>query len=160
MMETERLILRPPEMRDADDFFDIFSDADTCRSDGGYEPLAKQHFVFEMVAADQQNRLFIVEKASLRMIGVIHLMDTDAAGEKEIGYVIHRDYRRRGYASEAMNALLAFLREQKACKVICTTYQFNIASQNLLEKLGFVETGRIEKQNPEWNERVYEKTLK
>ncbi len=161
MIETERLILRPPALQDADDFFDIFSDATTCRDDGGYDPYPANDDSFQkdfaVIAADAVNRLFIVEKNSGKMIGVLHLMDAPDA--REIGYVIHRDFRRRGYASEAVSAVVEILKENGAPKVRCTAYQFNTASQRMLEKLGFVSVGVIEKKNSEWNERVYELKL-
>ncbi|MDD6039871.1 MAG: GNAT family N-acetyltransferase [Clostridia bacterium] len=164
MIQTERLLLRRPEPVDANDFFDIFTDASTCQSDGGYPPYTVRDEAFQRdfdcIVKDAPNRLFAVEKQSGRVIGVLHLMDTETEGEKEIGYVIHRNWRRRGYASEALEAVMALLRTEGIRRIRCTVYLFNTPSQRLLEKLGFACVGLVEKQNPQWNERVYEKQMK
>lgn len=158
-LETERLLLRPPKQEDADDFFDIFCDEETCRCDGGYPPFRQKDETFDRtfdgLLEDAENRLFLEEKHSGRMIGVMHLMASGKTDAAEIGYAVHRDFRRRGYASEALKAVLAALTQQGVNDVICTVYQFNHASCAMLEKLGFVCDGLVEHSNPEWNEKIY-----
>lgn len=158
-LETERLLLRPPKQEDADDFFSIFCDAETCRCDGGYPPFLQKNEAFYQtfngLLEDAENRLFLEEKHSGRMIGVMHLMASGKTGAMEIGYAVHRAFRRRGYASEALKAVLDALAKRGVTDAICTVYQFNHASCAMLERMGFVFDGLVEHSSPEWNEKIY-----
>ena len=66
VLETERLIVRRPKPSDADAFFDMFTDAQTCRDDGGYPPYTKKDeaFVkdFDSLFEDYDGRFFLEEK--------------------------------------------------------------------------------------------------
>ena len=73
------------------------------------------------------------------MVGLLHVMPGSAPGEAEIGFVIHRDARRRGYAREAVSALLAQLRADGTSRAVATCYAVNDASAALLLGLGFSE---------------------
>ena len=61
----------------------------------------------------------------------------------EAGWIIDRDYWRRGYAREAMVAALAwFDQEHGPQRVVCMIEEGNTVSQALAAKLGFTERGR------------------
>jgi len=66
----------------------------------------------------------------------------DASGVVEIGYSMLSSFREQGLATEAVNALVewAFSTGQVG-EVIAETLPHLIASQRVLEKTGFVETG-------------------
>ena len=163
-LETERLILREPALKDEDAVWAILSDAETCRCDGGYPPFVSKDEafgrLFAKMVSENEERLFMEDKASGRMIGFLHLMKAEETGAVELGYVVHRDFRRRGLASEAVRAVLAQLRQQGVKTVICTVYCFNEASIRMLEKLGFLYIERKMADNPEWDEAVYRMELK
>lgn len=145
-MTTARLTLRKPRLSDARDFFDMLSDAQTCRMDGGYPPYATMDDAMRdlrEILDTSDDRLFIEETASGRMIGLLHVMPGETPACAEIGYVIHRDVRRRGYATEAVRALLNQLREGGMQRVRATCYVSNDASAAMLLKLGFTETEPI-----------------
>jgi ribosomal-protein-alanine N-acetyltransferase len=66
----------------------------------------------------------------------------DHTGTVEIGYSVLEDYQRRGYASEAVEALLAWAFLQRGVRrVIAETYPVLIGSIGVLRKAGFRETG-------------------
>lgn len=162
-MTTARLTLRKPRLSDAAAFFDMFSDAQTCRMDGGYPP----YTTMDDAARDMRgildtsdDRLFIEEIASGRMIGLLHVMPGETPACAEIGYVIHRDVRRRGYATEAVRALLDQLREHGIQRVRATCYVFNDASAAMLQKLGFKETASIpNEKNVAFSQRCFDLSL-
>lgn len=161
---TARLVLRKPRASDAEAFFDMFSDAGTCRMDGGYPPYAAMDDAFDRdfasVLATADGRLFIVEAASGRLIGVLHVMPGGATDEAELGFVIHRDFRRRGYAREAVTALLGQLRETGITRAIATCYAFNKASAALLLRLGFTEGAPVPNAaHPEFSQRSFSLAL-
>lgn len=164
-IETERLILRRPARQDADDFFDMFTDAETCRCDGGYPPETEKTEKFdrdfeENILGTADSRLFMECKETGHVIGIMHLMETDVPGRMEIGYVVHRDYRRRGYASEAVRAVMAQLAQtHMATEMYATAYLFNEASQAMLLSLGFQKTGAVIRPGHEYAEQAYLKRL-
>ena len=74
-------------------------------------------------------------------VGTINLMEvSDRAVEcKEIGYVISPNYRRKGYAYEAISNLVKLLLDDlKLDMIIAGCFEDNVASKKMLEKLGFI----------------------
>ncbi|HEU5007321.1 MAG TPA: GNAT family N-acetyltransferase [Jatrophihabitantaceae bacterium] len=66
----------------------------------------------------------------------------DLAGMVEIGYAVLPDYRRRGYARAALEALLQrAAREPRVRIVRMTISPDNVASYQLASQYGFVEVG-------------------
>lgn len=64
-------------------------------------------------------------------------------GTLEIGFSIVPDRRRRGYATEAAQALIAWARRQPGVEsVVAGSAMTNQASIRTLERLGFQRTGR------------------
>lgn len=60
--------------------------------------------------------------------------------EIEIGYVIHPQYQGRGYATEAVHAVIAELREMGFRKVTAGYFSENTASLRVMEKCGMQKT--------------------
>ena len=62
----------------------------------------------------------------------------DQKGEVEIGYGIDRDYQRKGYMTEAAQAMIAWAFEEPSCHAVTArnTKKWNLASQRVLFKLG------------------------
>ena len=140
-METPRLLLRRPRLSDADDLFSILSDAETCRMDGNYPPYSQKNEAFyadvRALADDGDNRLFLEERSTGRMVGLLHVMPADGPDACEIGFVVAPDARRRGYALESLRALLNQLSDSGMKRVLATCYRANGASAALLLRLGF-----------------------
>lgn len=101
-------------------------------------------FVRQMIAESelgQQFHLCIFLKNSTTLIGSIGYRTIDwSVPLVEIGYWIHKDYTRVGYATEAANALTQYAIEVfKAHRVEIRCEQENRASQRVAEKLGFTK---------------------
>ncbi len=63
----------------------------------------------------------------------------DDRGRVEIGYGLSASFRRRGYASEAVAALVTWLGTQPGVRAVTAEVEVgNDASRRLLERLGFV----------------------
>ena len=119
-MNTRRLLLRKPQLSDAQDLFAMLSDAETCRMDGNYPPYTAMDEAFyadvRAIVADGEDRLFAQERTSGRMIAILHVMPGDTPRQAEIGFIVTRTVRRQGYAREAVSALLLSLGfEEKPC---------------------------------------------
>jgi len=68
----------------------------------------------------------------------------DADGRVEIGYSMLTSYREQGLATEAVNSLLHWAYEDARVKqVIAHTRDDRDASHRVLEKAGFVQSGRV-----------------
>ena len=64
-------------------------------------------------------------------------------GVVEIGYAIASEHQRRGYAVEAVHALLHHAFTHSLVRsVVATTYSTLLPSIRVLQKTGFVETSR------------------
>lgn len=70
----------------------------------------------------------------------------DGDGELEIGYSVHPDYRNRGYAFEAAQALTdwGFHKHSEVRTVRAKCHMENLASVKVLQKLGMRRVGRHE----------------
>jgi RimJ/RimL family protein N-acetyltransferase len=96
--------------------------------------------------------------------GIIHKLDSilmgmcgfpgppDAEGVVEIAYGIAPDYQRRGYATEAANALIGFAtNDPRVKKLRAHTLPQTSASTHILEKCGFQRAGEaLDEGNIVW----------
>lgn len=77
----------------------------------------------------------------------------------EIGFILRRDLWGRGYAFEAASAVVAHvLATRELDELVADVDPNNVASQRLLHRLGFVETGRAERTyciDGVWADSVY-----
>lgn len=150
-LETPRLILRKFELKDQDDCFKFLSDKKRCLDDGGYLPFTEKNEEYNQLMnkfLNDNGRLMIYSKEHQKVIGTINLMDVqDRPIEcKEIGYVISPNYRREGYAYEAVSNLVKLLLDDlKLDMLIAGCFEDNIASKKMLEKLNFAFEGRKHK---------------
>ena len=70
-------------------------------------------------------------------------------GAVEIGYGILDAYQGRGYATEAVRAVIAWALTQPGVRVVeAEAESDNAASLRVLEKCGFVPTGKIGEEGP------------
>lgn len=66
----------------------------------------------------------------------------DLTGSVEVGYEIHPQYRRQGYATEATAALMTWaLGEGRARRVLAAIRPDNLASLGVVRRLGFTPAG-------------------
>ncbi|MFN8168777.1 MAG: GNAT family N-acetyltransferase [Candidatus Nanopelagicales bacterium] len=75
-------------------------------------------------------------------IGFLHAPDPD--GTVEIGYGLAESARGQGYATEAVEAMVAFAMAQGASAVVAMTTADNAPSQRVLQRCGFVASGTVE----------------
>jgi RimJ/RimL family protein N-acetyltransferase len=82
----------------------------------------------------------IIHKEDNQIIGFIILKGCpNELGEVIVGYVIEESHQRKGYAREALKALLQWIfKNPKALYVIADTEKENMPSNKLLENLGAV----------------------
>lgn len=90
-------------------------------------------------------------------IGGITLYMMEDRSEAELGWVLHRDYLRKGYATEAAQAVIDFAKNELGVKrIFAGCDSENVASYKLMEKLGMTHclTGRRTNRSMGDEERV------
>ena len=88
---------------------------------------------------------FVIENEAGEVVGDLTTHDCDArVGSFSYGITIRREYRRNGYAAEAIALVLRYyFQELRYQKATVSVYSFNEASARLHESLGFQLEGRI-----------------
>jgi RimJ/RimL family protein N-acetyltransferase len=146
ILKTDRLILRPFERSDLDDVLGYYSlpevqryldwkARDKTEAKSAFEAMRRQK---RLTRPGEILTLGIVRKADGCVMGHVSLRWTDAtAGQGEIRFAIGPVYRRHGYASEAVRAMmdLAF-GEYRLHRIFAVTAGDNEASAQLLRQLG------------------------
>ena len=156
--ETERLILRTIEMGDAVEQDRVLNTPTVMARLGGVKELheieAKHARAMAMYAREGFSFLFMIEKATGEMVGHCGMKRVDNVlaknvGDHEVGWLVREDRWRRGYAEEAMRAVLdwAFSRIG-APHVVALTSLANIGSWKLMEKLGMVRREDLDFSDP------------
>ncbi len=148
-LETERLILRPLRLDDAQDMFEYAKDDDIAAS-GLWLP---QKTLKENID-DLQETLNAYEtgtaldwavehRADHKMIGRINFGAHNVRDARaEIGYAYNRLYWSNGYATEAAQAILQFgFDTLKLHRISASVLPDNFGSIRVLEKLGFQQEG-------------------
>ena len=156
--ETERLILRTIEDGDAALQHRLLNTPAVMERLGGVKELheieAKHARSRANYAQDGFSFLMMMEKETGELVGHcgIKRVDNPLAknqGDHEVGWLVREDRWRRGYAEEAMRAVLdwAFGRVD-APYVVALTSQLNVPSWKLMEKLGMQRRRDLEFDDP------------
>jgi RimJ/RimL family protein N-acetyltransferase len=97
----------------------------------------------QQISAGKARQLVIQHVVDNKVIGTVLLFNFDAGSMRlEIGYVLGRSYWRKGYAREALSALLLQLISDSGIRrVEAEVNPDNIASNALLVSLGFTLEG-------------------
>ncbi len=140
-LRTERLLLRPMRIEDGEDLFAVFGNAQAMRywSTLPHVTLSDTAaLIRETIGADPETSAEFAIEFEGRVIGKAGFWQMP-----EIGYLLHPDYWRRGFATEALRALIDYgFKGRRLERITADVDPNNIASIAMLEKLGFVETGR------------------
>ena len=93
--------------------------------------------------------IWIIERKDGAKVGNLCFKGRNDDGSVEIGYGISAEYQGRGYATEAVDAMVAWaLRQPGVRRVDAETEPDNRASQRVLEKCGFLPAGTTGKEGP------------
>ena len=157
MIETERLILRPPVEADVDLLHRMISDAEVMRwidpkgATYGYEDAERRIELYRRAwEIDGFGHLIVVERATGDAVGRIGLLVWDPKtwtfglrreigdeGELELGWTLERAAWGKGYATEAALAASGWiLRELKPRRLISLIHPENVRSIRVAKRLG------------------------
>ena len=158
ILETERLILRNWTLEDAPKLFEICADADVMKYLGTgkpYETIEQANDFLRWAENYQEENGFcrwaILLKKDEQIIGSCGFARPHGTEEIELGYLLAKKFWGKGFATEATRACLQYGFEKlKFIETIAITDLENVASQKVLEKIGFTKRG-IEKIDDEDN---------
>ena len=112
---------------------DVMTEADT------------QEFV-QKQTTDEVTAYALIQKEGEKLIGHMVYHPWYAPRTYEIGWIVHPDYHRQGYSTEAAHALLRHgFEEQNLHRIIATCQPENVASYRVMEKLGMRREGHFQK---------------
>ena len=97
-------------------------------------------------------------KNSGKNIGTCGAVPSDDQTHWDISYTIHKDYWQQGYATEMIQGLIGFCRENGGQKITAHVAKENPGSNGVMRKLGFVveSEGSFKKRHTDI---VYEKNI-
>ncbi len=158
ILETERLILRTWKPDDAERLFEICGDAEVMKYIGTrkpYETIEQANEFLNWATNYQAENNFcrwaVLEKTSDKIVGSCGFACPHGTEEIELGYLFGRNFWGKGLATEAATACLKYGFEKlEFPEIIAITDLENVASQKVLEKIGFKKRG-IEKMDGEDN---------
>lgn len=149
-LKTKRLILRNAALKDAAVMFD-YRNHPVCaryqrgqtKDPAGIDKLVAEHQL-DTLGTDKNCLIAVADKDSDDLIGEIIVMPNEDCFS--LGYTFHYAHHRRGYAFEALSALIELLHSRYPdWEFISFTDPENVPSQKLLLKLGYRDMGYIEK---------------
>lgn len=95
--------------------------------------------------------IWMIELKDGTHIGEMCFKGLNSDGVVEIGYGITEQYQEHGYATEAVKAISHWaFQEPKVTAIEAEINDKNIASKKVLEKCGFVFTGKNGKEGPRY----------
>ncbi|MBB4573748.1 GNAT family N-acetyltransferase [Rhizobium sp. MC63] len=153
-LETQRLILRPHHLDDFEAHATLWANEDVVRLISGAPSTREQSWARMLRIAGMWHHmgfgfLAIEEKASRRFVGEAGFlearreMEPSIEGTMEVGWALMPASQGRGYATEALTALIGWAEARFPGKAMsCIISPENAASLRVAAKLGFRETAR------------------
>lgn len=147
-LETQRLVLRETRAEDFDASARLWADERVVRHIGGRTSDRSQSWLrmlrYPGLWALLGFGYWTLETRAGAFVGEVGLADfkrelsVDTAGMPEAGWVLNPDHQGRGYATEAMTAVLAWADQQlSAAQTCCVIEPDNKASIRVAAKLGY-----------------------
>lgn len=145
VIETERLIIRFAEPEDADAIYSYRSDFLENKYQGWFPDSVKEvgdyisNMPKTMDIADVCFQFVIIHVHENRLIGDIGIIFTNHNNSQaEIGCTLHKVYQGKGYATEALKAIVNYLFVTlNKHRIIASVDPRNRPSLRLIERLGF-----------------------
>lgn len=134
-IHTKRLLLRPFREEDYDDLYEFLSQLKDDEFEG-YPGIT-----YENGRKNLQDRLGSKEYYAIelldsgKVIGNVYCGDREYDA-KEVGYIIHQAFRRKGYGAEVLSAVINRVFQEGAHRAYAKCDPRNVPSWKLLERVG------------------------
>ena len=144
ILETERLILQPVKMEDAEFILELYNSPNFIKFIGDRNLRTvedAENYIKEKFLPHVEKHGFgsyvIVTKSDTKKIGNVGIYVRDGLDAPDIGFSFLPEFERKGYGFEASKKLMEIAFSEFGLKKISAiTTKENIASQKLIEKLG------------------------
>ncbi len=144
MLEGRNVRLKIMEKEDISQYAEWINDPEFY---GEYNPLeqeSKAEIEKSYDSAPPEKRKFFIEKKDGTRIGVVNTFPV--GGLLEIGFTLIPSERGKGYGNEAVQILIDYLfLSRELVRIQAFTDLRNVASQKLLDKVGFKKEGVVRK---------------
>ncbi len=163
IMETQRLILRSPQVEDVSAIFKICNSDNVLRYNA-MEKVSTEELTrrFESESADHWT-FHLVIKGSEEVIGAVFI-EPDMLRYKvkavSVAYYLDEKETQKGYMYEALNELLHYIFNVLEMDVVSArVFSANVASVGLLKKLGFQHEGTLRHAVCGYGDNIHEDLL-
>ena len=142
VLSTPRLTLRPADVSLTASTYAYAGDLENTRLMMFLPDADEAETALHLREAEEQWRMDAPERYEFAIflgethIGGVTLYMMEDRTEAELGWVLHRDYWRRGYVSEAAGAVVDFARGIGVRRLFGCCDSENVASRKAMEKLG------------------------
>lgn len=146
VLHTERLLLRAWQETDLDDFFE-YASVDGVGQMAGWLPHKNKEEtmqILNMFISEKKTFAIVYNEKVIGSVGIERYNEnelpeySDKMG-REIGYVLSKDYWGQGIMTEVVQEVICWLfEEEKLDFIVCGHFDYNIRSQRVQEKCGFV----------------------
>ena len=153
-LRSDVMSLRAPELRDLDYLFHVENDTrqwlvSVCKVP--YSRFQLQQYIetnAHDIYMDKQLRLMVEREEDKQLVGLIDLFDFSPADRRaEVGVVVDRDCRGRGYGREALTLLCDYAEHVLDLhQLYAYIFEDNAPARQLFASCGFKEVALI----PEW----------
>jgi len=160
-LETERLILRAWDIKDAEDFYEYAKHPEVGLN-GGWPPHTSKDTSLEVIQYFiKENDIWaIVLKENNKVIGSLGLhADSKRPGikVKELGFVVSADYWGKGIATEATKAAVAHAFGEMNLDLLSTYHKsFNTRAKRVIEKCGFTCEGTLRQASKRYDNQIFD----
>ena len=155
ILETDRCFLRETWIPDLDSFYEIYSDTSVTK----YMEDLMERSEEEKYTENYRDLIYeiyghgiwtVLLKETGEIIGRAGLDERAGYDRPELGFVIGTKWQKKGYAEEVCRGILNWASENDIEEVMSITEPENIASVNLLKKLGFTESRPFDDKRDIW----------
>lgn len=163
---TNRLIIRPLSVLDADDMFE-YAKTPYVGPMAGWAPhisITETMSIIRLMTTIKNPYELgcwaIVLKENNKMIGTIELYNHITNFKAELGYSLNPVYWKNGYTTEAAKEVVSYGFEFLNLKRIeIGTFIDNISSQKVAEKLGFIKEGVARNGYVRYDGKIFDKLI-
>jgi RimJ/RimL family protein N-acetyltransferase len=161
-LKTERLLLRPFTLADAEDVQRLAGDRDIASTTASIPHPYDDGVAEQWIAVHQQRfeegswlNLAITRDPDGALVGALGLRFELEHDRAELGYWIGKPYWGRGYATEAARALVQYGFDTLGLhRIFARHFARNPASGRVLQKIGMTHEGHRRQHEKKW--RIYE----
>ncbi len=158
MLETERLILRPLTLEDADRVEELASDYDVAKTTltvpHPYPKGSAKKFIRHVLDAEKEGKIVIfaiINKEESSLIGIMNLSINTSHDRGELAYWIGKPYWGKGFGTEAAKELVKLgFDELHLNRIFAASFTSNPGSWRIMEKIGMKYEGTLKQHLVKW----------